>query len=72
MKNITNDYTVILQDFRELPNADRYTLKSDELAELMETAKHKPFETIGYSWHKGFTAGIRYCKNQQKQKKKHK
>lgn len=69
MRNITNDYTEILQDFRKLPNADRYTLKWSELSELLETIRYKPFkafDVIGYAWHRGFEAGIRYAQRHQK------
>ena len=71
-QSIEDQYRELIQEYNKLPNTGYYGIKGDETIRLIHEAERNPFATIGYSWMSGFLAGIRYCKNQQKQKKKQK
>ena len=71
-QSIEDQYRELIQEYNKLPNAGYYGIKGDEAIRLTHEAKRNSFATIGYCWLVGFITGIRYCKNQQKQKKKQK
>ncbi len=65
-QSIEDQYRELIQEFNRLPYSNRYDLSGDEAIRLTHEAMINPFVTIGYTWMKGFLAGIRYAQRHQK------